>query len=58
MKTVIPNEILATDAFVVEIDGEIKSEYGTFLEALRVGMKLKQMFPRSQIKVHDTESPK
>lgn len=56
MKTAIQNELLATQSFVVEIDGEIRSEYGNFSEALSAGMKLKQMFPHSQIKVHDMES--
>jgi hypothetical protein len=58
MKTAIQNEFLATDSFVVEIDGEIKSGYGNFSEALRAGMELKQKFPHSQITVHDAESRK
>jgi hypothetical protein len=58
MKTAIQNNILTTDSFVVEIDGEIKSEYGTFSEALRAGMELKQKFPHRQIKVHDAEARK
>jgi hypothetical protein len=54
MKTAMPNGILATESYVVEIDGKIKSEYGFFLEALKAGMELKQKFPHSQIKVHDS----
>lgn len=58
MKTAIQTEYLATDSFVVEIDGEFKSAYGTFLDALRAGMELKQKFPHRQIKVHDAEARK
>jgi hypothetical protein len=44
-----------TTSFVVEIDGEIKSQYGIFLEALKAGMELKRKFPQSQIRVHEAD---
>lgn len=38
---------------VLEIDGKIKSEYGIFVEALKAGLKIKQQFPQSDVKVHN-----
>jgi hypothetical protein len=55
MKSTMQNDTLATNSYVVEIDGKIKSEYGIFFEALRAGMELKQKFPHSQIRVHEAE---
>ena len=43
-----PNE-----CYVLEIDGKIKSEYGIFAEALKAGLKIKQQFPQSDVKVHN-----
>jgi hypothetical protein len=53
MKGVIENNVLAPESYVVEIDGDVRSTYGIFIEALKAGMELKQKFPHSQIKVHD-----
>ena len=55
MKTVIENNVLPPESYVVEIDGEIRSVYGIFVEALKAGMELKQKFPHSHIKVHDVD---
>jgi hypothetical protein len=43
------------ESYVVEIDGKFGSAYGIFVEALKVGLELKQKFPHSRIKVHDAE---
>ena len=53
MKTVIENNVLPPEHYVVEIDGKIRSVYEFFIEALKAGMELKQEFPHSRIKVHD-----
>ena len=53
MKTVIENNVLSPEHYVVEIDGKIRSVYEIFIEALKAGMELKQEFPHSRIKVHD-----
>ena len=53
MKSVIVNNVLPAEAYVVEIDGNVRSAYGIFFEALKAGMELKQKFPHSHIKVHD-----
>jgi hypothetical protein len=53
MNTVVENNVLPPESYVVEIDGKIRSVYGIFVEALKAGMELKQKFPRSHIKVHD-----
>ncbi len=55
MKTVVENNVLSPESYVVEIDGKIRSTYGIFVEALKAGMELKQAFPHSQIKVHDID---
>jgi hypothetical protein len=41
------------ECYVVEIDGEIQSQYRIFVEAVKAGLKLKQKFPNSEIKVHE-----
>jgi hypothetical protein len=41
------------ECYVVEIDGEIQAKYGIFVEAVKAGLKLKQKFPDSEIKVHE-----
>jgi hypothetical protein len=41
------------EGYVVEIDGKFESEYGTITGALKAGMRLRQKFPQSQVKVHD-----
>jgi len=53
MKSVTENIAPSTTSFVVEIDGEIRSKYGLFLDALKAGMELKRKFPHCDIKVHD-----
>ena len=53
MKGVIENSVLAPESYVVEIDGNVRSAYGIFVEALKAGMELKQKFPHSHITVHD-----
>ena len=53
MKTVMENNALPPESYVVEIDGTVTSVFGIFLEALKAGMELKQKFPHSHIKVHD-----
>ena len=55
MKTDIENRDLSHEWYVVEIDGRIKSRHGVYFEALKAGMKLKQKFPLSLIKVHDAD---
>ena len=41
------------EGFVLEIDGKFESEYGTITGALKAGLKLRQKYPQSQVKVHD-----
>jgi len=43
------------ESYVVEIDGKFGSAYGIFVEALKAGLELKQKFPHSRIKVHETD---
>jgi len=45
--------VASDECYVVEIDGEIQSQYGIFVEAVKAGLKLKQKFPDSKIKVHE-----
>jgi len=48
-----PTNISPCGTYIVEIDGKFESEYGTFMRALKAGLKLRQKFPHSQVKVHD-----
>ena len=54
MKPAIPNDVV-TKSYVILIDGEVRSAYGLFVEALKAGLEMKQKFPHSQIKVQDAE---
>ncbi len=42
-----------SEGFVLEIDGEFESEYGSLMGALKAGLELRQKFPHSQVKVHE-----
>ena len=53
MRAVIENSASPAEVYVVEIEGETRLVYGVFIEALKAGMKLKQKFPHSQIKLQD-----
>jgi len=55
MRTAIENNVPPPEFYVVEIDGELRSVYGVFIEALKAGMELKQKFPHSHIKVHGAD---
>ena len=55
MRAVIENNASPPEFYVVEIDGELRSVYKVFIEALKAGMELKQKFPHSRIKVHDAD---
>lgn len=46
-------EILPTERYVVEVDGVAKTEYQTFITALKAGLQLKQAFPTSTVKLRD-----
>jgi hypothetical protein len=43
------------ERYVVEVDGRAKAEYLTFIKALTAGLKLRQEFPKSQIKLRDVD---
>ena len=53
MSNLILANNLAPDGFILEMDGQSESEYGSITGALRAGLELKQKFPHSQVKVHD-----
>ena len=54
MKNDIPTYVVQPcEGYILEIDGKFESEYGTFMGALKAGLKLRQKFPQSQVKVHD-----
>lgn len=43
------------EAYVLEVDGKVRSEHQTFVDALKAGLEIKQKFPHTQIKVHDAD---
>lgn len=49
--TILQNDHM-NESYVVEIDGEVKSQHRIFIEALQAGLKAKQQFPHGDIKVH------
>jgi hypothetical protein len=44
------------DEYLVQIDGTTASEHLGFVEALKVGLKLRQQHPQSDVKVRETET--
>lgn len=53
MNNLILTNAPSTENYLLEVDGEIKSEYEIFTEALKAGLELKQKFPHMQVKVTD-----
>jgi hypothetical protein len=47
---------LPDEYFVLQIDGRIKSGHRRFIDALRAALRLKQEFPRHDIKVRATHA--
>ena len=54
MKNDLAND-LSHERYVVEIDGIAKSEYRIFVKALKAGLRLKQEFPHSSVKLRDAD---
>jgi hypothetical protein len=46
----------ARDQYLVQIDGITASEHLGFVEALKAGLKLRQQYPLSDVKVRETET--
>ena len=42
---------LAFESYILQVDGEVKSEHQRFIDALRAAFQLKQISPQSDIKV-------
>ena len=55
MKHDLPNNA-SHDEYLVQIDGITASEHLGFVEALKVGLKLRQQYPHSDVKVRETET--
>ena len=39
----------ARERYIVEVDGQPKAEYGTFVKALTAGLQFRQEFPNSHL---------
>jgi hypothetical protein len=50
-----PANILSAESYVLEVDGKLKSEYATFMEALKAGLELKNKYSQIQVKVYDAK---
>ena len=57
MQTDIDIPRLEDEVFVLQIDGQTKSSYRRFIDALRAALLLKGRFPHHDIKVRAAESP-
>ncbi len=51
MKSDIATHGLPLECYVLQIDGQTKSEHRLFVDALRAGLLLKELFPHHDIKV-------
>ena len=54
MSNDLVNDVTPDDYFV-EINGKATSEHLGFIEALKVGLKLRQQYPQSDVKVRETQ---
>jgi hypothetical protein len=39
--------------YILQIDGNVKAKYQLFVDAIKAGLQLKQLYPLSDIKVRD-----
>jgi hypothetical protein len=51
MKSGIATQSLLLECYVLQIDGQTKSEHRLFVDALRAGLLLKELYPHHDIKV-------
>ncbi len=51
MKSDIATHGLPLECYLLQIDGETKSEHRLFVDALRAGLLLKELYPHHDIKV-------
>jgi hypothetical protein len=56
MKSIIATLILPDEHFVVQMDGQARSEHRRFVDALIAGLVLRNQFPQHEVKVLETET--
>jgi len=54
MKTELANDFVR-ERYIVEIDGIATAEYRVFVKALRASLRLKQEFPKRNVKLRDAD---
>lgn len=47
--------LMPTEGYALEIDGKLKTEYGTSDQAMKAGLELKKKFPHIQVVVFDAK---
>jgi len=47
---------LPDEQFVIRVDGRVKSHHRRFLDALRVGLQLRDQFPQHDVKVQSMQA--
>ena len=55
MKSAIANLILPDEHFVVQVDGQAKSEHRRFVDALIASLLLRNEFPQHEVKLRETQ---
>ncbi len=48
---VVTTNSLVFECYILQVDGEVKSEHRRFIDALRAALQFKQMSPQSDVKV-------
>ena len=48
---VVTTNSLVFECYILQVDGEVKSEHRRFIDALRAALQFKQMFPQRDVKV-------
>jgi hypothetical protein len=56
MKDDIAAHSLPDEYFVIQIDGRVKSHHRRFLDALKVGLQLRDQFPHHDVKLCATQA--
>ena len=56
MKSAIAMPSLSDEHFVLQMDGQVKSQHRRFVDAVIAGLLLRYQFPQHDIKVRETQT--
>jgi len=54
-KNIVTTIGLRSECYILQVNGEVKSEHRRFIDALKLALQLKQMIPQSDVKLVERE---